>query len=197
MKQTTMKKLLYNLFLISFLISCSSDDIASGGNSNCDSSIPFLATGKTYNYTLTVLFAGNNTIKMTFEECNGEDFLIERILTNNQDQSVNYTDLMKQEGDYLLVDSNNDGNYFSKTYKKNAALGDIWTHTKDNGAIVTHEVIAVDSLVTVAAGTFNCKVFKYTSSSTINETFIFWHDDIGNIKEDTGGLFDLELVSYN
>lgn len=184
------------LAMVAILSSCSSDD-SSDSTQSCDSSIPFLQTGKEVNFDLTQFGFESGTMKLTFGNCNGSGFLVNRLVLDPSGAQVSSsTDLMKQEGDFLLVDSSNNGDYFSKGYKKNMALGEIWQYTRPDNSVVTHEVIDLDSLITVPAGEFHCKVVKYTTTSAINESFVFWHDEIGNIKEDAG-FFSMELRSYN
>ncbi len=193
-----MKIKIVAILLMSFLIGCSNDDDSSNEGGNCQSDIPFLAEGKTFKHKIISFGIDAGEIEFLVNGCQGDGFLLERsILYYSNNQTDVATDLWKQVGDFIEVDSNNDGNYFAKIYKKNSSLGEEWTHTKDDGTIVTHQVVSVDSTVTVPAGTFTCKVFKYTTSSTFNESFVFWHDEIGQIKEDSGGLFNTELLSYN
>ncbi|MEN9323131.1 MAG: hypothetical protein RL699_911 [Bacteroidota bacterium] len=183
------------LSLIVLGTSCSKSDIAAPGS--CDSSIPFLETGKTFTYKSTQFGFDAGTIKFTVGACNGTGFLVSRqqFSTTGVEQT-SATDLWKQDGDFLLSDSSFNGDYFSKIYKKNAVLGETWEVTRPDGSIVTHEVVDIDSLVTVPAGEFHCKVFKYSTTSAINESHIFWVDEIGQIKEDAGFIVN-ELQSYN
>ncbi|WP_303315216.1 hypothetical protein Q4Q34_15980 [Flavivirga abyssicola] len=186
------------IFLISFLtFSCSSDDNDPMDNQNCNTDFPFLKEGQVMVYDASGFFLDATKITFTTKSCNGSGFLVDRtVLTATTNEEIVSTDLWKQDGDFLLTDSNNNQDYFSKIYKKGAVLGDKWTHTALAGKVVTHEVIAVDSLITVPAGTFSCTVYKYSTSTTINESFVCWNDDIGNIKEDGDGFFTLELASY-
>lgn len=196
-----MKKITKSLLFISFmaLASCSSDEPASPSPdaSNCESDIVFVQTGKTFSYKMSQLGLDAGILKLTIGECNGAGFLVSRqnydvwgVLTTNR------TDIWKQNGDFLLSDSNSNGDYFSKLYKKNAGLGETWSVQRPDGSVVTHEVVDIDSLVTVPAGSFHCKVYKYTTTSTINESYVFWNDAIGNVREDAGFLL-LELISHN
>ena len=127
---------------------------------------------------------------LEFGNCDANGYYIDRAFGG-----LAGTDLYRQNGDFLEIDSNNDGDYFSITYKQNASLGDTWTYTQPSGDIVTREVISVDSTITVPAGTFTCKVISYQDSGTINTTYVFWDDQVGQIKEDAG-FFVTELESY-
>lgn len=178
-----------------FVLSCSNGETAAPGS--CYSSIPFLVTGKTFTYKSTQFGFDAGTIKFTVGECNGTGFLVlrQQFSTTGVEQT-SAIDLWKQDGDFLLSDSSFNGDYFSKIYKKNAALGETWEVTRPDGSIVTHEVVDIDSLITVPAGEFHCKVFKYSTTSAINESHIFWVDGIGQIKEDAGFVIN-ELQSYN
>ncbi|WP_300569983.1 hypothetical protein [Flavobacterium sp.] len=194
-----MKKVIKLALVISFisLMSCSnSDDSAATGS--CSSDIPFVQPGKTFTVKVTQFGFDAGTIKFDIGNCNGSGFLVTRQAYDaTGTATTSGTDLWKQEGAFLLTDSNNNGDYFSKIYKKGAALGDTWQITRPtDGAVITHEVIDIDSLITVPAGTFHCKVFKYVNSETINDSYIFWNDEIGQVKEDAG-FFTTELQSYN
>lgn len=177
------------------MASCSSDSSSSGDN--CTSDIPFLQTGKTLNYKLSQFGYDAGTLRFTVGDCAGSGFLVSRQAYDvNGTAAAPVTDLWKQEGDFLLTDSNNNGDYFAKVYKKNATLGQTWSVTRPDGSIVTNEVVDIDSLVTVPAGSFHCIVYKYSTTSTINDSYVFWKDDVGNVMEDSG-FFLLELMSYN
>lgn len=194
-----MKKISTFLVVLSFatLISCGGDD-DSTSSSNCSTSIPFVQTGKSFTYSFAQFGFNVGTIKFTYGNCNGDGFLVTRETFNPEGSLLQTaTDLHKQEGDFLLSDSNNNDDYFAKIYKKNAQLGDTWSVTRPDGSIVTHEVISVNEVVTVPAGTFTCKVFKYSTTTTINDSYVYWNDEVGNIKEDADGFFLLELLSYN
>lgn len=199
-----MKKISITLFLCAlFSVSCSSD---SSNDSNpaagdCTSTIPFLATGKSFTYKTTQFGFETGTLKYTVGACNGNGFLASRQVydTNGVLSAANSgTDLWKQDGDFLATDSNNNGDYFAKIYKRNATLGETWVYTRPtDGAIITHQLVDLDSLITVPLGSYHCKVIKYTNSATINESHIFWVDDLGQIKEDADGFFVLELTALN
>lgn len=179
------------------IFNCSSDDSSNDDPKNCSSDISFLVEGRVMQYKITSLGFETGEATLTFTGCNSDGFLVERsILAYSTNETTTATDLWKEDGDFLVTDANYDNDYFAKIYKKNAQLGDIWTHARADGSLVTHEVIAVDSSITVPAGTFNCKVFKYSTETTINETFVSWNEDVGNIKEDGGGFFNLELTSF-
>lgn len=195
----------YSKFLVAFLyffliVSCSNDDdsndIAAG---SCESNIPFIQTGKSFTYKMTQFGFDAGTLKFSIGSCNDKGFIVTREardLSNGLVASLSGTDLWKQEGDFLLTDSNNNEDYFAKIYKKNATLNATWQYARPtDGAIINHTVIDLDSLITVPAGKFRCKVFKYTNTSTINDSYIFWDDQLGQIKEDAG-FFQIELMDY-
>lgn len=182
--------------MLTVLTACGGDDDSSA-TSSCVSTIPFFQTGKTFTYSATQFGFDAGTIRFTYGNCNGSGFLVTReTFDTSGNLTLTATDLHKQEGDFLLSDSNNNNDYFAKIYKKNAVLGETWSVTRPDESIVTHEVIAVDEVVTVPAGTFTCKVFRYTTTTTVNESLVYWNDEIGNIKEDAGFL-TLELLSNN
>jgi major membrane immunogen (membrane-anchored lipoprotein) len=183
-------------FVLVGLTACSSDDDSS--SSSCSSNIPFVQTGKSFTYSISQFGFNGGTLKFTYGDCNGNGFLVTRETFDISGGLVQTaTDLHKQDGDFLVTDSNNNGDYFAKIYKKNAVVGDIWSVTRPDGSIVTHEVVSVNEQVTVPAGTFTCKVFKYTTTTTVNESLVYWNDEVGNIKEDADGFLLLELLSYN
>ncbi|OWP85161.1 MULTISPECIES: hypothetical protein [Flavobacterium] len=181
------------------LVSCNkedSKDVMSDTKGSCESSIPFLKTGKEVVFDLFTFGKKSGTMKMTFGSCNGEGFLVTRNFYNDLGELVRSSvDLMKQEGDFLLVDSDNNKDYFAKSYKKNVQLNEEWKHVRADKAVVTHKVIDLDSVIKVPAGTFHCKVFKFSTTTAINDSYIFWNDDIGNVYEDTG-FFKMELKSF-
>ncbi len=182
-----MKNILLSVFVLVLITSCSSnDDTSNSSRGFCDTTIPFLIEGRTMNYT----FNANSQASIAIGSCIENGYQITRITPLG-----NGTDIWRQNGEFLEVDSNGNEDYYAKTYKLNASLGETWTHTKSDGDIVTHSVISVDSTITVPAGTFTCKVFSYETSGTINTSYVFWHDEIGQIKEDAGFIV-LELESF-
>ncbi len=193
-----MKLKILFLFSILLVFNCSSNDDDDSGSGDCNSDIAFLEEGNVWNYNMSVFGLESSTAKLTVGQCNGEGYLIERIFTSiSTNESQTSTDLWKQDGDLLLSDAENNNDYFAKIYKRNVTLGETWTHTRTDGTVATHEVIAIDSTIVVPAGSFVCNVFKYSTTSAINETFVSWNDEIGNIKEDGGGFLTLELTSYS
>ena len=192
-----MRKIILPIIAILTMVSCNNDD--SSSNSSCNSTIPFLQEGKILEYNIYQFGIHTGTLKYEIGSCNGDGFIVNRnsYQTNGTIYSSG-TDLWKQDGDFLVTDSNNNGDYFSKIYKKGAQLGDSWTFTRPtDDAVITHEVVDMDSIITVPAGTFHCKVFKYTNTANINDSHIFWDDQIGNIMEDADGFFKIELKSHN
>ncbi|WP_163444761.1 hypothetical protein [Flavobacterium columnare] len=195
-----LKRKLSLFYICLFLVSCSKENnigvAPDSSNGNCESSIPFLKTGKELVFDFFQFGINSGTMKMTFGNCNGEGFLVTRGFYDTFGKlHRSSVDLMKQEGDFLLIDSNNDKDYFSKNYKKNAKLNEEWKYTRSDKAVVTHKVIDLDSMITVPAGTFHCKVFKFSTTTAINDSYVFWNDDIGNVYEDTG-FFKMELKSF-
>ena len=185
--------ILISLIVTSLFFACSSDDSSNDDDpqgqivGGCDTTFPFLQTGRVMTYAVNGNSAG---AVLEFGNCDANGYYIDRAFGG-----LAGTDLYRQNGDFLEIDSNNDGDYFSITYKQNASLGDTWTYTQPSGDIVTREVISVDSTITVPAGTFTCKVISYQDSGTINTTYVFWDDQVGQIKEDAG-FFVTELESY-
>ncbi|MCK7590561.1 hypothetical protein M0G43_08255 [Subsaxibacter sp. CAU 1640] len=177
------------LLFASVFYSCSSDDSDSQNPSlgGCITTIPFLTSDRTMTYSVN---GNSGGAVLEFGNCDENGYYITRTIGSSTS-----TDLYRQNGDFLEVDSQNNGDYFAKVYKLNSQLGESWTHTQSDGTISTHEVVSVDSTITVPAGTFNCKVFSYTTSSIINTSYIFWDDQVGQIKEDAG-FFIIELESY-
>ena len=179
------------------LTSCSGDDAPAVAANNCATDIDFFHTGNFLDYEISQFGMAAGSMRMTFGECSGAGYITTREVYNAEGtlMSTSY-DLLKQEGDFLLSDEGNDGDFFSKLYKKNAIVGDEWQVTRPDGSIIYHEVIATDSIVTVPAGTFECIVYKYTRSDIVNDSYIFWNDQVGNIKEDAG-FFVIELQDHN
>lgn len=181
------------------LASCSSDisgdPIATA--EGCATDVQWLQPGKYVKYNLTQFGFTAGQMQMTFGECNGTGFVTERKMTDMSGNVISTTqDLVYREGNYVYNDVGMDGGYASILYKKGAQLGDTWSVTDDSGRVVTHEVVDIDSLVTVPAGTYHCKVYKYTTSTSATESFVFWNDEVGNVKE-SGSWIGMELQSHN
>lgn len=190
------------LVILTFsLFSCSSDSDSDDNNGNpsgsCTSDITFFQTGKYQKYKVTQFGFDTGTMKLTYGACNGSG-LITTMEFRNTSNVVTSTIQNKfwQDGVWMINDANNDGIDPHKLYKKNAVLNDTWSETDEDGAIVTHTVVDIDSLITVPAGSFHCKVYHYEKSDIINDSYIFWDDEFGQIMEDTG-FFKIELMEYN
>lgn len=179
------------------LFSCSGDDGGNPTNGNCETDVAWLQSGKFVSYRLSQFGMEGGTMKLSFGNCNGNGFVTTRQMIQMDGTVVSTSqDLVFEDGNFIKNDVGSNGGYASTLYKKNAALGDIWEETNDNGSVITHEVIDIDSTITVPAGTFNCKVYKYTSSTAINDSYIFWNDEVGQVMEDAG-FFKLELKEHN
>lgn len=179
------------------LFSCSSDS-GSGSSGNCDASdITFFQPGKYLKYHVTQFGFDAGSMKLSFGDCNGHGFATTmefRDAANNVTGTVPNT--FWQDGQFLVGDANNDNVDLHKIFKKNAALNDTWTETDADGAILTHTVVDIDSLITVPAGSFHCKVYHYEKSDIINDSYIFWNDDVGQVMEDAG-FMKYELTEHN
>jgi len=184
--------------LAMFTFGCSSDsDGGTPATGNCNSDIPFFQTGKFEKFKFTQLGTDMGTMKLSFGDCDGTG-LVSSMEFRNTSNVVTQTIPMKfyQEGVFLISDPNNNGAPFLKQYKKDAQLNDTWTETSENGATIIHTVVDVDSLITVPAGSFHCKVYHYEKSDIINDSYIFWNDEYGQIMEDAG-FMKLELMEHN
>lgn len=193
--KTALLKQTLLLVLTIVFFNCSTDN-EDDNASNCNNSdIEFLKEGNNWSYNIKYFGFDNGEVTLTVTSCNGEDYTIDRITSNSSlTDLLTGTDSWEETNDFILADAG--GNEDAKIYKKNAQLGDIWMHTQADGGVATHEVINTDSIITVPAGTFSCKVYKYTATDIVNESFVFWNDEIGQIKEDAG-FFSLELSDYN
>ena len=193
---TNFTKVAFAAFAMAF-ISCNNDGNDSEPSGNCESDIEWFQEGKFQSYAVKQFGFNAGTMKMTFGECTGGGRLTSRQVYGPDGALASETeDLIKEDGDFLISDVGNDGEYWAKLYKKNAALGETWSVTRLDGSIVTPEVVDTDSIVTVPAGTFHCKVYKYTTTTAINDSYIFWNDETGQIKEDAG-FMTLELTEHN
>lgn len=181
--------------LISITAFSCSEDNDNDTLSSCESSIPFLKEGTVWTHNIKTFGFDNGQLTLTVKSCNGEDYAVDMLAENSSyDELLTNSDVIWEETDDFIL-AYVASNIGSKIFKKDAKLGDVWMHTQADGGIATHEVIKIDSVVTVPAGTFTCKVYKYTATDIINESFVFWNDDIGQIKEDSPFL-STELVSY-
>ncbi|WP_298553699.1 hypothetical protein [uncultured Algibacter sp.] len=195
LKPTQIKHAAFFVCVLVFF-NCSKDDDNENNSSSCDESeISFLKKGNSWTYNIETLGTDNGEVSLTIKGCNGEGFSIDKEAKNSTFSEVlTGTDLWTETDEFILADAGI--NVDAKIYKKNSQLGDVWMHTQADGGVATHEVISIDSLVTVPAGTFSCVVYKYTATDIINESFVFWNDEIGQIKEDAG-FFSLELAEYS
>lgn len=185
-----MKKILFSLFAIALLFSCSSDDSSESQNA-CDFDIPFMVEGNKWTMNATQFGFDAGQVENELMGC-GDSGMEVLITTPNGSISNNW----KQEDGYLWTDANDAVDGYNRIYKINAEVGDIFTYTKNDGTVSTTEVIEIDSEITVPAGTFICDVYKKTSTSVINETIIMWNHEVGQIKTDSG-FATFELESYN
>lgn len=177
-------------------IGCSSDSDG-GSTENCDTDIAFFQTGKYEKFQVSQFGMNAGTMKLTFGECDGTG-LVSTMEFRNASNVVTQTLPMKfwQDGQFLVSDPYNNGAPFFKQYKKDAQLNDTWTETGENDAVITHTVVDMDSLITVPAGSFHCKVYHYEKSDIINDSYIFWNDEVGQVMEDAGFL-KYELTEHN
>ncbi|WP_396155419.1 hypothetical protein [Flavobacterium sp.] len=180
------------------LFSCSSSDDG-GSNGDCDSDITFLQTGKTLKYSISQFGFPAGGMKLEFGGCNGNGVfsVTRRFFDVNNAQTSSQVDKIKINGAYMEIDvANTTEVFWERLFKKNAQLNDVWSDTRADGTVYTREIIDMDSIVTVPAGTFNCKVYKQTSSTAIGENYIFWNDEVGEIMEESL-LLTLKLTEYN
>ena len=187
-----MKLRIFAITILLLAFNCSSsDDNNENPNATCEFDIPFVVEG--YLWTSNVTQFGFDGGQITNELIGCGDNGMQVRLTS---PTGNITSNWKQEGGYLWTDANDAVDGFNRFYKIDAEVGDTFSYTRNSGAVYTTEVIAIDSMITVPAGTFPCDVYKRTSTSIINEIFTFWNHDVGQIKSDSG-LTVFELASYN
>jgi hypothetical protein len=197
--KTKKMKTIYKLSLVILAagaISCSSDSDSSTG-SGCNSDIAFFQTGKFEKYNLTQFGMDAGTMKLSFGDCTGSGLSAPMEFRNPAGTIIQtIQNKFWQDGAYLINDSGNDGVDLERIYKKGAVLNDTWTDNDADGAVITHTLVDMDSIVTVPAGTFHCKVIHYEKSDIINDSYIFWDDEVGQIMEDSG-FIKIELTEYN
>lgn len=206
MKNTS--KIITGLLIVLLTFSCSKDDspaptptpvapiVTDPKVETCNTTIPYIKVGYTAVYSNIAWDKEVGTDTHNYTSCDDKGIYRTRNLFDvGTGTTQKYTDLIKLNGDYVLVDSNNNGDYFVTTYKHNGKLGDKWEYTKPSGAKSFHEIIKVDSTVTVPAGTFKCKVVKYWAEDIINETYSLWNDEVGLVQTE---LFfsTVKLKSY-
>jgi hypothetical protein len=178
-------------------LSCSSDDGGGSQTGSCESDIPWFQTGKFEKFKMTQFGFDAGTMKLSFGECNGDGLeSIMEFRDNAGTLTQTIPNTFWQDGQFVVGDANNDGIDFHKIYKKNAQLNDTWTETDEDGAVIVHTVVDMDSLITVPAGSFHCKVYLRTKSDIINTSHIFWNDEEGQIMEDAE-FFKIELMENN
>lgn len=180
------------LLLTLLTLNCSSSDDSNDDNQNsCEFSIPFVVEGNLWASNVTTFGFDGGQIENEIIGCG--DNGMEVMITGPTGSITNH---WKQEDGYLWTDANGAVGGYNRFYKINAEVGDTFSYTREDGSEHTTEVIAIDSMITVPAGTFPCDVYKKTSTSVINETFTMWNHDVGQIKSDSGFTV-FELDSYN
>lgn len=186
------------------LFSCTNDNNSDNSNdsntpgASCTSDIPFFQTGKFLVYDMTQFGFAAGSMRMDFGACDGNGIyaLNRKFFNTAGTQTSATTDKIKISGNFLAIDVQNSEDFYERLYKKNPQLGDVWEDTKTDGTIYRHEVFDMDSIVTVPAGTFHCVVYKATRSTTINDSYLFWNSQFGEIMEDSG-FVTLKLRSHN
>ncbi|WP_203257057.1 hypothetical protein [Hyunsoonleella ulvae] len=182
------------VILLFFFVSCSTEEVDNNTLACNPGNIDFLQEGNSWSYQTFVFGFESATISLNVRGCNGNGFLVDRTISDpSTNENTTSTDLWREGDDFLLVDAN--GNTNAKIYKRNAQMGETWMHDQADGGIATHEVVSLDSTITVPAGTFKCVVYKYTATDIVNDSYVFWNDEVGNVKEDAG-FFVLELTDY-
>ncbi|MCF6130983.1 hypothetical protein [Flavobacterium wongokense] len=195
-----MKLLLKGTLIASafLLFSCSSSD-DSGATGECESDIAFLQTGKYLKYSMDQFGTPIGGMKLEFGGCDGNGVfsLTRRYYNTSNAETGSQIDKLKNEAGYMAIDvANTTEVFWERLFKKNAQLNDTWNDTKADGTVYTREVIDVDSLITVPAGTFHCKVYKQYSSNSIGDNYIFWNDEVGEVMEESIFL-TMKLTEHN
>ncbi|WP_369995320.1 hypothetical protein [Winogradskyella sp.] len=183
----------FKIVILALLLtfSCSSNDNNNENSNSCEFDIPFVVQGNKWTSNVTTFGFDGGQIENEVMACG--DNGLEVVITG---PTGSITNIWKQEDGYLWTNANNAVEGFNRFYKINAEVGDVFTYNNNEGALYTTEVIAVDSTITVPAGTFICDVYKKTSTNVINETFTMWNHDVGQVKSDSGFTV-FELASYN
>jgi hypothetical protein len=184
------------LLLSVVLFSCNKDDDSSGSLS-CNTGVPFIQSGKYLFYNLNQFGFESGQMKLEYGNCDGNGIynLNRKYYDLNGSITLEQNDKIKFENGYMAINIEDNEEFYERLYKLNPSLNDSWSDTKADGTTYTRTVVDLDSLVSTPAGSFNCKVYLF-SSSTGSESYIFWNDQIGEIFEDAG-FFTLKLDNYN
>lgn len=182
-------KVLYTFLALSIISCSSSDDSETTGS--CEFDIPFAVEGNKWTLDVSTFGVSQGQLEVEIGACGSSGLSV--VITG---PTGSITNRWKQEDGYLWTDANDAENGFNRFYKKNAIVGDVFSYTRNSGATSEREVIAVDSMITVPAGTFACDVYRIVRSDVINETISMWNHDVGEIKSDSGFSI-IELASYD
>lgn len=188
------------------LTSCSKDDeaIAAPINNNtttntissvgCDAKVPYMQNGFKANYAY---YSDNEDLgdSQSFEySCVGNQ-LVRKTLFSVWGQNSESSNIVMVQNNYISVKSSTTSN-LRKPYKHDAKLGETWSNLKDNGATETYLVMAVDSMVTVPAGTYSCKLIKRTATDSAIPDMALYSDEVGLVYQEVPFLGTLKLKSF-
>jgi hypothetical protein len=184
-------------FISIFFINCSKPSPETIAPTTINSSFPFLNINKYSNFKAIQLGSIVGSLKVTVGNYEENGFLVTETKydPNGVEISTDY-DLWKEENGYIKLYNHKSTLDVSRIYKLNPILNESWQDINSNGETVTHRVVDIDSLITVPAGSFHCKVIKFELSSGVNESYTFWNDEYGKIQEDIGYI-RIKLDSHN
>lgn len=193
-----MKKLkgLFLFGLATLSVACSNDNDSPANAFSCESDIPFVQTGRSFDLELFQLGTVTQRFNITVGQCDGNGFDVQRTTRNGAGAIIN-----SQQSKIRLNNGYVEGvtpgtDVTQRIFKKNAAVGDVWEDIGVSGGTIRQEVIDLDSIVTVPAGTFSCVVTKYDDESQFGTSYMFYNAQVGQVLQDAG-FYELRLTDHN
>jgi hypothetical protein len=187
MKKITL--LLLGIIILGTFNSCKKDSPAAA----LTNPIPYVKVGHKWVYNVTGGFTGFSTITYEYTANNGEIYKMESMFDDTKGTDAFFYYVGGYINEYEAGSSRGANQQWLKW--DNVKVGDKWTRVTADETYY-HEVMSLDEVVTVPAGTFTCKKIKVTFKNAFNEQEEYYNDTYGLIKEDDL-MMSTELASKN
>ena len=181
---------LFAFFALAMIIGCTDNDNSNEEIDCPTTDFPFVKDGNYWEYDMTI-FGTKTDLSMSLNGCSSRGFNLEMYsydISSGKYKTRN--GYWWQDGDQLKTDPSGNSDV-AIIYEKDLKVGDFWTYIKNDGREISYEVIALNQVVTVPAGTFICTEIEYNGGQSL----IYMNDDIGVVKEDAF-ITLMELRSY-
>ncbi len=193
-----MKKLkgLFLFGLATLSVACSNDNDSSANAFSCESDIPFVQTGRSFDLELFQLGAVVQLYTISVGECDGQGFDVQRLTRNAAGVAVGTVQSKIRINNGYVEGFSPQTGITQRIFKKNAAVGDVWEDIGISGGTIRQQIIDLDSIITVPAGTFSCVVTKYDDESQLGTSYMFYNAQVGQVLQDAG-FYELRLTDHN